>query len=71
MVYVLLLFFVCYILFLIVMVVCFLIGYSFSVKMVYEWGVMIVYLNLMLNLLFYWFRMEEICLVIYNVIRKL
>lgn len=57
MVYLLVMFFVCYILFLMVMVVCFLVGYSFGVKMVYEWGVIIVYLNLLLNLVVYWFRM--------------
>ena len=71
MVYVLVLFLVCYTPFLTAMAVRVLVGYSPSVKVAYEWGATVVYLNSTLNPLLYWFRMQEIRLAAYNAIRKL
>ena len=70
MVYVLLLFLACYTPFLTAMVVRLLVGYSSSVKIAYEWGATVVYLNSSLNPLLYWFRMQEIRLATYNALRK-
>lgn len=70
MVYVLLLFLACYTPFLTAMVVRLLFGYSSSVKIAYEWGATVVYLNSSLNPLLYWFRMQEIRLATYNALRK-
>ena len=71
MVYVLVLFLVCYTPFLTAMAVRVLVGYSPSVKIAYEWGATVVYLNSSLNPLLYWFRMQEIRLAAYSAIRKL
>ena len=71
MVYVLVLFLACYTPFLTAMAVRLLVGYSSSVKMAYEWGATVVYLNSTLIPLLYWFRMQEIRLATYNAIRKL
>ena len=70
MIYVLLLFLACYTPFLTAMVVRLLVGYSSSVKIAYEWGATVVYLNSSLNPLLYWFRMQEIRLATYNALRK-
>lgn len=71
MVYLLVMFLVCYTPFLTAMAVRFLAGYSPGVKMAYEWGATIVYLNSSLNPVVYWFRMQEIRLATYNTIRKI
>lgn len=71
MVYVLVMFLVCYTPFLTAMAIRLMAGYSSSVKIAYEWGATIVYLNSSLNPLLYWFRMQEIRLATYNTIRKM
>ncbi|XP_022781499.1 melanocyte-stimulating hormone receptor-like [Stylophora pistillata] len=71
MVYLLAMFLVCYTPFLMAMAVRLLVGYSSGVKMAYEWGATIVYLNSSLNPLVYWLRMQDIRLATYNAIRKI
>lgn len=71
MVYVLAMFLVCYAPFLTAMALRLLVGYNSTVKLAYEWGATIVYLNSSLNPLLYWLRMQEIRLATYNTIRKL
>lgn len=71
MVYLLVMFLVCYTPFLTAMAIRLLAGYSPGVKMAYEWGATIVYLNSSLNPVVYWFRMQEIRLATYNTIRKI
>ena len=71
MIYVLVMFLACYTPFLAAMAVRVLVGYNSTVKMFYEWGATVVYLNSSLNPLLYWIRMQEIRLAAYNTIRKL
>ena len=69
-VYVLMMFLACYAPFLTSMVVRLVVGYNSTVKMAYEWGATVVYLNSTLNPLLYCIRMHEIRLAIYNALRK-
>ena len=71
MVYVLVMFLACYTPFLTAMAVRLMVGYNPSIKMAYEWGATVVYLNSSLNPLLYWIRMQEIRLAAYNALRKL
>ncbi|XP_078353582.1 melanocyte-stimulating hormone receptor-like [Oculina patagonica] len=71
MVYVLAMFLACYTPFLTAMAMRLFVGYNSTVKLAYEWGATVVYLNSSLNPLLYWFRMQEIRLATYNTIRKL
>lgn len=71
MLYVLAMFLVCYIPFLTAMAVRVMVGYNSLIKMAYEWGATVVYLNSSLNPLLYWIRMQEIRAAAYNVLRKL
>ncbi|KAJ7356108.1 hypothetical protein OS493_026487 [Desmophyllum pertusum] len=71
MVYILVMFLVCYTPFLTAMAIRLVSGYSSAVKLAYEWGATVVYLNSSLNPLLYWFRMQEIRLAAYNTIRKM
>ena len=71
MVYVLIMFLTCYTPFLTAMAVRLTVGYNSAIKMAYEWGATVVYLNSSLNPLLYWVRMQEIRLATYNVLRKI
>ena len=71
MLYVLAMFLVCYIPFLTVMAVRIMVGYNSLIKMAYEWGATVVYLNSTLNPLLYWIRMQDIRAAAYNLLRKL
>ena len=70
MVYVLLMFLVCYTPFLTAMAFRIMVGYNSSIKLAYEWGATVVYLNSSLNPLLYWIRMQEIRVATYNALRK-
>lgn len=71
MLYVLIMFLTCYTPFLTAMAVRLTVGYNSAIKMAYEWGATMVYLNSSLNPLLYWVRMQEIRLATYNVLRKI
>lgn len=71
MLYVLAMFLICYIPFLTAMAVRIMVGYNSLIKMAYEWGATVVYLNSSLNPLLYWIRMQEIRAAAYNLLRKL
>ena len=71
MLYVLVMFLACYTPFLTAMAIRLMVGYNWSIKMAYEWGATVVYLNSSLNPLLYWIRMQEIRLATYNVLRKM
>lgn len=70
MVYILFMFLACYTPFLTAMTVRLVTGYNSSIKMGYEWGATVVYLNSTLNPLLLWVRMQEIRIAAYNALRN-